>query len=103
MKCNFIDEDKYNMFITKHGKNKHDNRRSSSNICAWISESLAYIDVDGWWMVNYVQRVAFCLYTHWVYLSIPLWNMQAWFGKLRIKWIVWYAIIKLKEKRLENV
>lgn len=47
MKCNFIDEDKYNMFITKHGKIKHDNRRSSSNICAWISESLAYIDVDG--------------------------------------------------------
>lgn len=33
-KCNFIDEDKYNMFITKHGKNKHDNRRSSSNIRA---------------------------------------------------------------------
>lgn len=47
MKCNFIDEDKYNMFIIKYGKNKYDNRRFLSNICVWIFEFFVYIDVDG--------------------------------------------------------
>lgn len=48
MKCNFIDEDKYNMFIIKYGKNKYDNRRFLSNICVWNFLFILMLMVDEW-------------------------------------------------------